>query len=376
MQKARRQTRRQPKLPPILRPLVGTRFQGLFIRHLAFFSPFPHGTGALSVTREYLALEGGPPGFTPDYTCPTLLGIPLGVSQLRVPGCHRLWRSFPKRFGSLLHSHIAVPQPQRCKHPWFGLIPVRSPLLGESRLLSVPPGTEMFQFPGLASGLRRIKGLAPQGVSPFGHRGITACMRLPRAYRSLPRPSSPSRAKASTVRLLSLDLIDRSSLLLLELSRCDSSTPRHHRRLSKSMTAPHGAARLQELKGRVETACGRHQSAFRAVQPAPTRSSRKEVIQPQVPLRLPCYDFAPVTELTLDGCLLAVSTPASGPPSFHGVTGGVYKARERIHRGVADPRLLAIPTSWSRVADSNPHLDRLLAIGSLSRVCDALYRPL
>ena len=63
-----------------------------------------------------------------------------------------------------------------------------------------------------------------------------------------------------------------------------------------------------------------------------TRRSRKEVIQPQVPLRLPCYDFAPVTELTFGGCLLAVSPPTSGPPSFHGVTGGVYKARERIHR--------------------------------------------
>jgi hypothetical protein len=104
--------------------------------------------------------------------------------------------------------------------------------------------------------------------------------------------------------------------------------------------------------------------------------SRKEVIQPQVPLRLPCYDFAPVTELTFDGCLLAVSPPASGPPSFHGVTGGVYKARERIHRGVADPRLLAIPASCSRVADCNPNLDRLLAIGAPSRVGDALYRPL
>ena len=107
-----------------------------------------------------------------------------------------------------------------------------------------------------------------------------------------------------------------------------------------------------------------------------TRRSRKEVIQPQVPLRLPCYDFAPVTELTLNGCVLAVRPPASGPSSFHGVTGGVYKARERIHRGVADPRLLAIPTSRSRVADSDPHLDRLLAIGSPSRACDALYRPL
>ena len=107
-----------------------------------------------------------------------------------------------------------------------------------------------------------------------------------------------------------------------------------------------------------------------------TRRSRKEVIQPQVPLRLPCYDFAPVTDLTFGGCALAVRPPTSGPPSFHGVTGGVYKARERIHRGVADPRLLAIPASWSRVADSNPNLARLLAIGSPSRVRDALYQAL
>ncbi len=59
---------------------------------------------------------------------------------------------------------------------------------------------------------------------------------------------------------------------------------------------------------------------------------RKEVIQPQVPLRLPCYDFTPVADPTVVGCLLAVSTPASGKTNSHGVTGGVYKARERIHR--------------------------------------------
>ena len=114
--------------------------------------------------------------------------------------------------------------------------------------------------------------------------------------------------------------------------------------------------------------------AFRSLRS--TRRSRKEVIQPQVPLRLPCYDFAPVTELTLDGCPLAVGPPVSGPSGFHGVTGGVYKARERIHRGVADPRLLAIPASCSRVADYNPNLARLFAIGSPSRVRDALYRAL
>ena len=59
---------------------------------------------------------------------------------------------------------------------------------------------------------------------------------------------------------------------------------------------------------------------------------RKEVIQPQVLLRLPCYDFTPVIDPTFDVCLLAVSSTASGIANFHGVTGGVYKTRERIHR--------------------------------------------
>jgi hypothetical protein len=80
--------------------------------------------------------------------------------------------------------------------------------------------------------------------------------------------------------------------------------------------------------------------------------SRKEVFQPHLPVRLPCYDLTPVTCFTL-GRSLRLQT--SGPPSFHGLTGGVYKARERIHRAMADARLLANPASWSRVADSNPN---------------------
>jgi len=104
--------------------------------------------------------------------------------------------------------------------------------------------------------------------------------------------------------------------------------------------------------------------------------SRKEVIQPQVPLRLPCYDFAPVIELALGRCLLAVSTRTSGTPDSHGVTGGVYKARERIHRGVADPRLLAIPASCGRVAAHNPNLDRVSGIRSALRPCSPLSLPL
>jgi hypothetical protein len=67
---------------------------------------------------------------------------------------------------------------------------------------------------------------------------------------------------------------------------------------------------------------------------AMTFSLRKEVIQPQVLLRLPCYDFTPIMNYTLGGCSLAVSSPTSSTVHFRDVTGGVYKARERIHRSV------------------------------------------
>ena len=89
----------------------------------------------------------------------------------------------------------------------------------------------------------------------------------------------------------------------------------------------------------------------------PAKLRRKEVIQPHLPVRLPCYDLVPITSLTLDGSPHenVVGPPASGAAHFHDLTGGVYKARERIHRGVADPRLLATPPSRSRVADCDPN---------------------
>ena len=87
--------------------------------------------------------------------------------------------------------------------------------------------------------------------------------------------------------------------------------------------------------------------------PACDHILRKEVIQPQVPLRLPCYDLVPITGFTLGACVLAVRSATLGAPSFRGLTGGVYKAQEHIHRGIADPRLLAIPTSCRRVAACN-----------------------
>ena len=123
-----------------------------------FFSPFPHGTGALSVASEYLALEDGPPGFPRDSTCPSVLGncfpevppvSPTGLS----PSLVVLSRNLLLRTG-LVTSWVtpeAAPQPQAYCYPWFGLIPVRSPLLGESLLISLPGGTEMFHFPPFAS---------------------------------------------------------------------------------------------------------------------------------------------------------------------------------------------------------------------------------
>ena len=80
---------------------------------------------------------------------------------------------------------------------------------------------------------------------------------------------------------------------------------------------------------------------------------RKEVIQPHLPIRLPCYDLVPLTGFTFGASLLAVRTTTSGATNSGGLTGGVYKAQEQIHRGVADPRLLAIPASCGRIAAHN-----------------------
>ena len=87
------------------------------------------------------------------------------------------------------------------------------------------------------------------------------------------------------------------------------------------------------------------------------RLLRKEVIQPHLPVRLPCYDFVPIAGPTFDHSPppKRVRPWASGVTNFRDVTGGVYKARERIHRSIADLRLLATPTSRGRVADPDPN---------------------
>src|SRR3712207_8606910 len=87
---------------------------------------------------------------------------------------------------------------------------------------------------------------------------------------------------------------------------------------------------------------------------------RKEVIHPHVPVRIPCYDFTPIANHTLGASFPKVRPATSGATNSRGVTGGVYKTRERIHRNIADLRLLAIPTSCTRVAErSEEHTSEL-----------------
>ena len=94
-----------------------------------FFSPFPHGTGSLSVGRSYLALEDGPPMFRQDFTCPALLVASLVPHlEFHIRGYHPLWPDFPFR--------SIIPDANSCR-----LFPFRSPLLWESRLISFPAAT-------------------------------------------------------------------------------------------------------------------------------------------------------------------------------------------------------------------------------------------
>ncbi len=113
----------------------------------------------------------------------------------------------------------------------------------------------------------------------------------------------------------------------LQLSRSGpSKRKRSRKRGPNGWSLPH-----PQVKKGLE---GVHGNIPRRSASAMTFSLRKEVIQPQVLLRLPCYDFTPIMNYTLDGCPLAVSLPASSTVHFRDVTGGVYKARERIHRSV------------------------------------------
>ena len=155
------------------------------------FSPFPHGTGSLSVSYEYLALPDGPGGFTQDYSCPALLRSPLRFRLLRVRGCHPLWRDFPVASTHGLSCDGAVLQPRRCRdNVGLGSSPVARHYWGNHSLFSFPAGTKMFQFPAFASRIGGIISLQDIGLSHSeirGSRAICASPRLFAAYHVLHR---------------------------------------------------------------------------------------------------------------------------------------------------------------------------------------------
>ena len=179
-------------------------------------------------------------------------------------------------------------------------------------------------------------------------------MQFPAAYRSLSRLSSAPSAKAFALRPSSLDhqfaifrLLLKASYTLIANKICYSlpvetvvsSSSKFYFisfRSYYSVLKVHlfevpftGPSKLNNID-----LLSRHRQALKLKAQAPARLPRKEVIQPQVLLRLPCYDFTPITSFTFGGVPLAVRLPTSGPPGSHGVTGGVYKARERIHRSM------------------------------------------
>ena len=167
MQKARGQA--TPERTPGKRPPTACRHTvsgTISLPSQGFFSPFPHGTGSLSVAGTYLALGDGPPGFPQGSTCPAVLRNqtrePL---SFRLRGFHPVSPTIPDRSARRSVSNSPAPLQRHHVRPCntldttpagltyrrFRLFPVRSPLLGESLLLSVPPGTEMVHFPGLAT---------------------------------------------------------------------------------------------------------------------------------------------------------------------------------------------------------------------------------
>ena len=160
-----------------------------------FFSPFPHGTCSLSVEDPYLALEDGPPMFRQGFSCPALLIVtPVPSITLRLRGYHPLRPAFPHHSAKLLSI---------CNR----LLPFRSPLLWESRLISFPRATEMFQFARFAFQVYVFNLEYPQRMgspirTPWDQRSIANSPTLFAGLHVLLRQSSPRHPPQALGRLI------------------------------------------------------------------------------------------------------------------------------------------------------------------------------
>ncbi len=186
MQKARRHA--QTRAPTACRRMVSG---SLSTSCAECFSPFPHGTRTLSVSREYLALPDGPGGFAQDCTCPALLRVPLCPAPLRVRGYHPLWPDFPDRSARRArYNHAALLPPDGRNRPGLGYSPFARHYWGNHCCFLFLRVLRCFSSPRWPRTHVRCR---PKGrrVVPFGNPRITGRLRLPAAFRSLPRPSSP-----------------------------------------------------------------------------------------------------------------------------------------------------------------------------------------
>ena len=152
--------------------LVNIGFQVLFHSPPGVLFTFPSQYYSLSVTKEYLALRGGPRMFSQGFTCLDLLWILPCESTFRIQDFHLLQLDFPKPFYQISSINYVVLNP-RLHATWFGLFRFRSPLLTESLLFSLPPATQMFQFAGFPS-IRYVLayGQWPSTATRFPHSDI------------------------------------------------------------------------------------------------------------------------------------------------------------------------------------------------------------
>ena len=159
------------------------------------FSPFPHGTGSLSVSREYLALADGPAGFAQGSTCPALLRVPLRFSRLRVRAFHPLRGRFPTASARRPSSDNAALQPPPGRdRAGLGWSPFARRYLGNHSCFLFLRVLRCFSSPRWPPGYTGMADLPSAGLSHSGTRGSTAVCASPRifaAYRALRRLREP-----------------------------------------------------------------------------------------------------------------------------------------------------------------------------------------
>ena len=166
------------------------------------FSPFPHGTGSLSVSREYLALPDGPGGFAQDSTCPALLRVRAGRARAYVNGAvTRYGRTFQSVTLRSCAAWRPPYNPPACRNMrGLGSSPVARRYWGNHSYFLFLRVLRCFSSPRWPPGMRRDNAPSGHWVVPFGDPRVNGHLRLTAAFRSLSRPSSPPRAKASAMR--------------------------------------------------------------------------------------------------------------------------------------------------------------------------------